>query len=168
MLRLRALEPEDIDYIYALENDPSTWHSGSLLAPISRHTLSQMVHSSVNIAESSQLRFLVCEHPSGTPVGVFDLFNIDFLNRNASVGLIVYPAENRNRGFAREALTLLEHYAFSHVHLHQLYAEVLAENIPSLKLFLGGDYRVIGTKQEWLRMAEAGYKDVVCLQKINT
>ena len=167
MLRIRALEPEDIDYVFALENDPSTWRSGTLLAPISRHTITQMVTITPSIAESAQVRFVLHDHPNQEPLGLFDLFNIDLINQNASIGLIIYPEENRNCGFATEALALLEHYAFQHVQLHSLYAEIFAENIPSLKLFLSANYEVIGTKKQWIRRYPNRFYDVVCLQKVS-
>lgn len=167
MLRIRALEPEDIDYVFALENDPSTWRSGTLLAPISRHTITQMVNITPSIAENAQVRFVLHDHPNQEPLGLFDLFNIDLINQNASIGLIIYPEENRNCGFATEALALLEHYAFQHVQLHSLYAEIFAENIPSLKLFLSANYEVIGTKKQWIRRYPNRFYDVVCLQKVS-
>jgi len=167
MLRIRALEPEDVDYVFALENDPATWLSGALLAPISRHTIAQMVHVTPTIGESTQLRFVLHDYPNMDPLGLFDLFNIDLINQNASVGLIIYPAEHRNNGLGTEALALLEHYAFQHMQLHSLYAEIFADNIPSLKLFLAANYEVIGTKKQWIRRPPNRFHDVVCLQKIN-
>lgn len=166
MLRFRAPEPSDIDYIYTVENDPDTWNAGALLAPISRHTIQQMVASTPLLSESAQLRFVLYNDPDPTPLGLFDLFNIDLINHNASVGLIVYPVEFRNKGIARQALYLLEEYAFLHAKLHQLYCEIDVENIPSIKLFLGAGFEVIGTKKEWIRRANNHFSDILCLQKI--
>ena len=167
MLRLRALEPEDVDYVFALENDPTTWSSGTLLAPISRHTIAQMVNVTPSIADSGQIRFVLYDHPHSEPLGLFDLFNIDLVNQNASVGLIIYPATHRNSGLGTEALALLEHYAFERVMLHSLYAEIISDNIPSLKLFLAANYEVIGTNRQWIRRPPNRYYDIVCLQKVN-
>ena len=36
-IRLRALEPEDLDLLYAWENDTSLWEFGSTLVPYSRY-----------------------------------------------------------------------------------------------------------------------------------
>lgn len=166
MLHLRALEPEDADYVFEIENDPSTWSAGTLLAPISRHSIAQMINTTPIISESTQLRYVLQEEESGERLGLFDLFNIDLINQNASIGLIIYPAIYRNKGFATAALSLLEDYAFRYVQLRSLYAEVVAENIPSLKLFLAANYEVIGTKKQWLRRLHNQYHDVVCLQKL--
>ena len=35
-VRLRALEPEDLEALYGWENDPATWEQGCTLAPYSR------------------------------------------------------------------------------------------------------------------------------------
>ncbi len=38
---LRALEDSDLEFLYALENDPSIWEVSDTLAPVSRHALRQ-------------------------------------------------------------------------------------------------------------------------------
>ena len=41
--RLRALEPGDIDLMYAWENDTAVWSVSGTLAPFSRHTLERFI-----------------------------------------------------------------------------------------------------------------------------
>ena len=38
-VRLRALEPEDLDILYRYENDSSLWEVGTTIAPFSRKQL---------------------------------------------------------------------------------------------------------------------------------
>lgn len=38
-IRLRALEPEDLDMLYEIENDRSLWNVGATNVPYSRYTL---------------------------------------------------------------------------------------------------------------------------------
>jgi diamine N-acetyltransferase len=38
---LRALEPEDLDFLYQIENDSSIWQYGANKAPVSRFCLKQ-------------------------------------------------------------------------------------------------------------------------------
>ena len=41
--RLRALEPGDIELMYAWENDTQIWGVSGTLAPFSRHTLERFI-----------------------------------------------------------------------------------------------------------------------------
>ncbi len=38
-VRLRALEPSDVEILYQWENDPAVWGVSHTLLPFSRHTL---------------------------------------------------------------------------------------------------------------------------------
>ena len=38
-VRLRAMEPEDLDLLYEIENDIETWHVGAGNVPYSRYLL---------------------------------------------------------------------------------------------------------------------------------
>ena len=53
---LRALEPEDLEFLFALENDPDLWAVSDVLpAPISRHALREYLHhSAASLAEAGQ------------------------------------------------------------------------------------------------------------------
>ena len=48
MISLRALEPEDLDLIYRIENDPDFWRHGSTTVPYSRYALRQYMESAQN------------------------------------------------------------------------------------------------------------------------
>ena len=55
-VRLRALEPEDLELLYRWENDPELWEVGNTLAPYSRYILKEYIAGSDrSIYESRQL-----------------------------------------------------------------------------------------------------------------
>ena len=73
-VRLRALEPEDLELLYRWENDPELWEVGNTLAPYSRYILKEYIAGSDrSIYESRQLRFMIEECDTGTSVGIVDL-----------------------------------------------------------------------------------------------
>ena len=39
IVRLRAMEPEDLDFLYAMENDKEVWDVGCTNVPYSRYVL---------------------------------------------------------------------------------------------------------------------------------
>ena len=42
-LKLRALEPNDLELIYEVENDKSLWVYSNTASPFSRHTLKKFI-----------------------------------------------------------------------------------------------------------------------------
>ncbi len=162
---LRAPEPEDLSFLYALENDPHVWDISTLLGPISRATLENMVGAMPLIPTETQFRYLPCRAGDATPLGVVDFFSVHWLHRRAELGLIVYPSDLQGKGWGKKILSTVELFAYRRMHLRQLYLEIQASNLASQKLFLSAGYRLIGVKEQWLRSTDGGYADVMCFQK---
>ena len=40
-VQLRALEPEDLEFVYAIENDADYWHLGNTIVPFSKFALKE-------------------------------------------------------------------------------------------------------------------------------
>jgi diamine N-acetyltransferase len=165
-IRLRALEPEDLDLLYEWENDASNWKAGSTLSPYSRYVLKEYIaNSHLNIYELKQLRLMIEHRESGKGVGLIDLYDFDALNRKAGVGILV-DKSHQGKGLATGALNVLVDYAFSFLKLHQLYAHVPVTNEPSKALFQRCGFTVSGVLSDWTSM-EGGFVDVSVMQRIN-
>ena len=160
---LRALEPEDLDLLYRIENDADLWNVGVTNVPYSRYLLHEYIASSSgDIYKDGQVRLIV-EKADGAVVGIADLMNFDAKNRRAEVGIIIEQA-HRCRGYASEALRLLADYAHRVLHLHQLYAVIAHDNQASLSLFHGQGYHQTTLLTDWL-FDGAVYHDAVVMQK---
>ncbi len=167
-LKLRALEPADVDLLYEWENDTGLWHLSNTLEPFSRFTLEQYVlNSGDDIYASRQLRMMIDleDNKKVTTIGCVDLFDFDPANMRAGIGIMI-AKEERNKGYASEALELMVDYTFHTLRLHQLYANVMAGNAVSLGLFRKKGFSVVGLKKEWLRSGHT-WSDEYMLQLIN-
>ncbi|MDR1919693.1 MAG: GNAT family N-acetyltransferase [Tannerellaceae bacterium] len=165
-IRLRTLEPEDLDLLYVWENDTTLWTWGSTVSPYSRYTLKEYIaNSHLSIYEVRQLRLMIEERPSCKGVGLVDLYDFDPHNRKAAAGILL-GAQYQGKGLATEALNLLIGYAFSFLKLHQLYAYIPASNEPSKALFQRCGFTVTGVLSDWIS-TEKGYADVLFAQRIN-
>ena len=163
MLNLRALEPDDLEFLYALENDPAIWGVSDTLAPVSRHALGEYLqHATADFYVVRQLRLVITTAIGSPAVGVVDLFDYDPLHQRAGVGITILAGQRR-RGHARHALELLKNHARDVLRLHQLYATVDASNPGSIKLFRAAGFRRVGTRRAWLRTAQ-GWQDAVEFQ----
>ncbi len=167
IIRLRALEPEDIDILYRWENDTTMWHLSHTVAPFSRYILKRFIENQrYDIYETRQMRLIIESKEDGRAVGAIDLFDIDPYNRRACVGILIYSDNDRGQGFASSALGVLIRYAFQVLGLNQLYCNVLTNNPRSLNLFKGKGFSVVGIKAEWIRTT-SGWADEYMLQLIN-
>ena len=159
-MHLRALEPDDLEFLYDLENDPDIWGVSDTLAPVSRHALRQYLeHATADFYVVRQLRLVITTEIGSPAVGVVDLFDFDPLHLRAGVGITIL-AGARRCGYARQALEYLKRYARDVLRLHQIYATVTADNQPSLSLFEAAGFRRVGMRQGWLRTAQ-GWADAV-------
>jgi diamine N-acetyltransferase len=150
-MTLRALEPDDLEFLFALENDPDLWAASDVLpAPISRHALREYLrHSAASLAEAGQMR-LIISGEENEPVGTLDLYDYSALHQRAGVGITVLQNERR-RGYARAALLQLLPYAREALRLHQLYCTVSEGNLASIRLFTEIGFQKVGVRRDWLR-----------------
>ena len=163
---LRALEPEDLDFLYRLENDLEVWEISGTTTPYSRHVLRNYLDNSHrDIYEVKQLRLCICDQEDQV-LGLIDLFDFDPKNRRAGVGVIIIGEENRNKGLGAEAIGLLTEYAFSVLDLRQLYANVMESNQASVRLFTRLGFEEVGLKKDWV-YSGGEYKNEILFQKRN-
>jgi diamine N-acetyltransferase len=163
---LRALEPEDLDVVYDIENDTSLWELSDTQTPYSRFLIKQYLENAQqDIFEAKQLRLAVCNTNDNT-IGLIDVFDFDIKNKRAGIGIIIKSESDRFKGYGKEALELLVNYCFTSLHLHQVYANVSESNLPSLKLFEGNDFKKIGLKKDWSFDGHQ-YTNEYLLQRIN-
>lgn len=162
---LRALDRDDLDFIHQIENDEELWELSQTIAPYSRFVLEQYLENSHrDIYEVKQLRLVICNH-SEESIGMIDLFDFDFKNRRAGVGILVKDVVQRKKGYGKEALHLLTNYAKNRLNLHQLYCNIIENNNASLKLFQSENFEIVGLKKDW-SCEEGQFKNEYLLQRI--
>jgi diamine N-acetyltransferase len=161
---LRALEPEDLDWLYRWENDPEFWQYGSTLTPYSRFTLREYISNALSqdIFQSRQLRLMIVEKKSQQAVGTIDLYDFEPIHLRAGIGLLI-DLDHRRRGFGLQALQLLREYASRILLLKQLYAYIPVSNLPSYRLFQKSGYAEAGLLKSWIRTAD-GFTDAYLMQ----
>ena len=147
---LRALEPEDLEFIYAVENDENIWEVSNTITPYSKFLIRQYLENAhQDIYEAKQLRLAICKKDTSEAIGLIDLFDFDPKNKRAGIGIIIQNEKDRSNGFGKEALGLMIDYAFGQLQLHQLYANIGTQNTASLSLFTTFGFEKIGVKKDW-------------------
>lgn len=163
---LRALEPEDLEFVYAIENNESVWEVSNTQTPYSRFLIKQYLENAhQDIYEAKQLRLAICLNDSQKAIGLIDLFDFDPKNSRAGLGLVIADLESRNKGIGSEALELVINYSFQQLQLHQLYANIGSDNEISLQLFTKFSFQKIGIKKDWNKVQNC-FKDELLFQLI--
>jgi diamine N-acetyltransferase len=164
---LRALEPEDLSFIYAVENDTSLWEVSNTQTPYSKFLIKQYLENAhQDIYQARQLRMAVCRNGTLQAVGLIDLFDYDPKHLRAGIGIVIRNETDRNSGFGSQSLELLINYSFTHLGLNQLYANIDPANTASVALFTKFGFEIAGVKKQWNRIGGL-FRDEALYQLIN-
>ncbi len=150
LVRLRALEPTDVDILYSWENDMEIWQVSNTHVPFSRYLLLKYIeNAALDIYQTQELRLLIEENETAKPIGLIDLFDFDPFHSRAGIGIMLHHVLDRRKGYAYNAVQLFVKYAFEVLCLNQLYCNIGAQNADSLNLFTKAGFKLIGEKKKW-------------------
>lgn len=164
---LRALEPNDLEFLYFLENSTDLWEISGTTTPYSKYILEQYLENAHrDIYDVKQLRLCICAKGNDKAIGFIDLFDFDPKNHRAGVGLVILKNEERNKGVGTESVSLVCDYVFTVLGLRQLFANVLEDNLASVYLFEKLGFEKVGLKRDWI-FSKGSYKNEILFQKLN-
>lgn len=166
-IRLRALEPEDLELLYAWENNQSNWLISNTINPFSKYTLKKYIENShKTIYETGQVRLMIDIIAEKKTIGTIDVFDFDPFHNRAGLGILIADEAERRKGYASMALICLVNYCFNTLQVHQLYCNILSNNTESMDLFRKLGFCETGIKKEWIKGPES-YLDEHIFQLIN-
>lgn len=166
-LKLRALEPEDLDILYKWENDSKLWIHGNTLTPYSKLALRKYIAETqqLDIYEAKQLRFMIVLKSTDTTIGAIDLYEFDFHHSRAGIGILI-DENYRNNSYALQTLEIIKEYVFSFLHIKQIFAHITTDNKQSVRLFEKAGYKRSGELSDWLHY-DSAYQNVYIYQLID-
>ena len=163
MIKLRKIEPLDLPFLYQWENDATMWADSDTHNPLSRHDLHQYIENTTgDIYRDGQLRLIIEDSQLSTfnsqlstkIVGCIDLFDFDARNRKAAIGMYISP-DARGNGVGKQAVQLLEDYAFGFLHLRMLYAIISVHNTPCSHIYEQMGYSPSSLLKDWTLEGDA-------------
>lgn len=160
---LRALEPEDLDFIHEIENDERIWELSNTQTPYSRYLIKEyLANAHRDIYEVKQLRLLISNYENKA-IGLIDLFDFDPKNNRVGIGILIKSSKDRGKGIGSEALSLLLNYCKIHLGVRQVYCNISEDNMASLNLFKKHAFEIVGLKKDW-NFINGQYKNEYLLQ----
>ena len=165
---LRPVEPSDANTMLLWENNPENWRVSGTEAPFSLHGILEYINSIQNFRSSGELRLIICKNETNMPIGTLDLFEANFKHGRAGIGILIADKNERNKGFASEALEIIKRYANDVLEFYNLTANVLENNESSIALFETAGFELVGVRKNWFyergkRINERIYQ--ICLKK---
>ncbi len=165
-MNLRAIEPEDLEFLFEIENNEAIWEVSHTQVPFSKYVLKQYLENAhLDIFETKQIRLLIEEKNTKNRMGMVDLFDFNPQHRRAGIGILVHP-KFQKKGVASIALEMIIRYAFSQLNLHQLYANIITNNKQSISLFKKNNFVMVGEKKDWI-LSNGAFKNEFLFQLIN-
>ena len=137
---LRLIEKNDAVLIYSWENDEEIKKVTRIETTLSMPMIDALIDEQMNVADSGQIRFLICKTDSGIPLGTVDLYEVDFNLSTAVIGILIAEGSNRNKGYGKEALHLIHEYATETLEIRHITAKIQKENEKSIAFFISTGY----------------------------
>jgi ribosomal-protein-alanine N-acetyltransferase len=159
---LRWLTPHDVPALFAVFSDREVmryWSSPAMCDPAEAEALLAEIHASY--AARTLFQWGIASRADDRVIGTCTLYRIDDKNRRAEIGYAL-GRDYWGRGLARESLAVLLRYAFDHLALERIEADVDPDNAASLRLLEGLGFAREGYLRERWRVA-GGVQDSVIL-----
>jgi RimJ/RimL family protein N-acetyltransferase len=128
LVRLRALEREDLPTWWAMNNDLEVELAGGGDPPYpqSLARLQAEYESSAGNGGRDGSSFAI--EADGQMIGHCALFNVDAVARTAAVGISIGNKEYWGRGYGRDAIGVLVRYGFRYLNLTRIWLDVHGRN----------------------------------------
>lgn len=163
---LREVRESDVnERYYGWMNDPHvTQHLETRFYPNSISNIADFVKS--KDGDGNNVFLAIVKKSSDEHIGNVKLGPINWIHRNAEIGILLGEKKDWGKGFASETLNLVCAYAFKKLNLRKLTAGCYGNNIGSQKAFMKAGFVVEGVRKNHF-FCDGSYVDYVLLGVIN-
>lgn len=160
LIRLRPLELADIDLWLIWRNDPSLKSLAMMHPfPVTRELAESWFKQKLDDASNDSVHFIMEEISTRNAVGNIFLDKINWVNRNAWLGILIGKESNRGKGFGKEAVHLMIEYAFYRLNLVKILLEVSVINEQALNFYKKMGFQTEGILRDHF-LIDGKYADI--------
>lgn len=133
---LREYRKDDLSYIRKWVNNEeiTKYLSNIFLYPHTMNDTESFLNSMLQ-GSSGFKGYVVAHKETEEYIGQIDLIAIDWVNRIATLGIVLGATENLGKGYGTEAITLIQEFAFNKLNLHKLDLEVRDYNERAIRCY---------------------------------
>lgn len=113
------------------------------------------------IINSNQHVFSIFHNDSNKCIGRCALFNIDFINRTSTLSILIGDKNHWNKGFGKEAITLLIDYAFNLINLNSVRLSVFSFNENAMNCYKDVGFKEVGRLRQAKIIGKVKYDSIV-------
>jgi RimJ/RimL family protein N-acetyltransferase len=149
---LAALEPEkaaelsnrwagDSDYLRLADSDPAYQYSVAEAATwIEKH-----------LNDKNSFNFTIFIRQDKRPIGDLGLAGIDWVHRNAYLGIAIGEREEWGKGYGSDAVKIILRFAFTELNLHRVSLTVFDYNERAIRSYEKAGFRLEGRQRGFLK-----------------
>ncbi|MFW5983393.1 MAG: GNAT family N-acetyltransferase [bacterium] len=145
-LYIRPLNESDLDRTHEWMHRPDINKKIGVKIPFTKDEQIKWFNQLQN--DNTKVVFAVCRKESGTHIGNISIDNIDLRHKNARFSIFIADQNNRGKGFGKEALSLIEDYAFNVLNLHKIWCKTDADDPQVIRFYKNSGYQIEGTLKE--------------------
>lgn len=140
-IALTEIRPNDLEIMYAWENDPETSRLVGIYRPTHR---TMFVTWFNNIGQDGSVMFAIRYTPEDKLIGIVHITSINNTHRSASIIIKIGNKEYRGKGYGRTALALVVNFSWADLNLHRLSLTVYHDNEPAIRAYKAVGFQLEG------------------------
>jgi diamine N-acetyltransferase len=159
---LRAPERSDIPTFVRWFNDGETTAFLSMRSPMSVAAEEQWFERMLEAQGKSAFHFVMCRLEDGQPIGTIGLFNLDYINGHAGVGISIGEKALWGQGLGTDAMNALLDFGFGQLRLERMWLEVFDFNPRGRRSYEKSGFVLEGTQRRTF-YRDGEYHDVLLM-----
>jgi diamine N-acetyltransferase len=140
-VKLRRVQPSDLNQLLEWENNQAFWTVSERNQRIDAIDMIGFLEEQEGpVFELNQVRWMIQDIFSGRLIGTLDLYEIDWEQNLAYIGILIASQKDRRKGYATEAISNMERFVVKEWSISCVRARIQEGNTASMRCFRGLDY----------------------------
>ncbi|MFW6136315.1 MAG: GNAT family N-acetyltransferase [Chloroflexota bacterium] len=161
-VRLRPVERDDLADFVEWFSDPEVRRYLDMALPFSMAQEERWFEQLQERLEKREVVMLTIETIDGAHIGNISLFDINWKDRHAELGITIGDKDYWDQGYGSDAIRTMVRVAFDELNLHRVFLRVYANNERGLRCYEKVGFQTEGTLRESVFQGGA-YRDTVVM-----
>ncbi len=161
-VRLRPIERDDLPRFVEWFSDPEVRRYLGMYLPFSLAQEERWFEHLQDQLEKQKVVMLTIETSDGAHIGNVSLFDINWKERHAELGITIGEKDYWNQGYGSDAVRTMLGLAFDEMNLHRVFLRVHEDNVRGIRCYENVGFQSEGTLRESV-FREGTYRDMLMM-----